>query len=364
MQTNRRWLVVTLFTLAITLGWVAAVLIHAGGDPKLFALIGTKFNEHDPAGSVGYDGQFSYYIATEGIAASPKLDIATYRYQRLLYPLLGGLLSFGQTGLAAWTLIAINVIALTATTGLLAIWLERYQMSPWYALVFASWVGCLLVIRMDLNELLCMSLGVAGLLLILDGQIRQMRLATLMLALSALTKDMGFVFIGAAMLYLWFSERRTALLVGIGASLPYVLLAILLQVTFAKSNIGIYQGPPLSIVPFAGYTMAKSTVELWLMVWWLIIPAVLLGGMAAFQLLVKRQVSLPTCLVLGAALWVIYLPGASAYDLIAAYRVAAPIVPAGVLFAGSLRQGRLLLGLTILWVPALLQVLLLPGFFF
>ena len=50
-------------------------------------------------GSVGYDGQFYYYIAHDPFILGQSynhIDFPAYRYQRIIYPLTAWLLSFGQ----------------------------------------------------------------------------------------------------------------------------------------------------------------------------------------------------------------------------------------------------------------------------
>src|SRR5262249_40479729 len=145
------------------------------------------------------------------------------------------------------------------------------------------------------------------------------------------------------------------------STLPYFMWVIFLQLTLVGFKLSTYSGPALSIIPFSGYLQAKTEIEFLLMVLWLIIPTLIIGGWAIYRM-IKGDFSLPVCMALGAALWAVYLPAASAYDLVAAYRVAAPIVPAGLLFAAQTNQRRLLWGLAALWLPALLQVFLLPGF--
>jgi hypothetical protein len=204
-----------------------------------------------------------------------------------------------------------------------------------------------------------MALGFAGLLLLIDGRTS---IGIVALALSALTKDMAFVFIGAAGLYLWLRNRRLAIITVMLSALPYVLWALFLRVTLGNIQNATTPVATLPIIPFSGYAQAKSSIELGLMILWLIIPTLILGGWSVWRLY-KGDTSLPVCLTFMAALWVAYLPALTAYDLVAAYRVAAPIIPAGLLFAAQIRNRRLLWGLTALWLPALLQVFLLPGFF-
>jgi hypothetical protein len=350
--------VVVSISIILTLIWITVVLNRARNDPKAFVVIGSVFQEHNPEGSIGYDGQFAYYIALEGLAAQPKLDVPSYRLQRILYPLIVGILSLGQTSVIPWMLILLNVVATAITVGYLAAWLIRYRRPPWYALVFAFWIGVIFTIRFDLNELTCVMLGTAGLTLVRD---KRLYAATVLLGLSTLAKDMGFVFIAAAGLCLFFSsQRRIAIAMTLFSLLPYIVWAIAVRQIVAAPTM-IYGGTIPSIFPLQGYANAKTSVELLLMGIWLILPALVLGTISLVYV-TRCPGSLPGWFMAAAALWVLYMPAASAYDLIASFRVAMPLIPAGLIFAAELRQPRLLYVLAALWTPALILALILPGF--
>ncbi len=89
MTRKNKWLTPTFVVTIICLVYVLGVLIGAGGDPLTFALLGTRFSEGNLQGTEGYDGQFAYQIALDPLEAAPYLDVPAYRYQRILYPLLG-----------------------------------------------------------------------------------------------------------------------------------------------------------------------------------------------------------------------------------------------------------------------------------
>jgi hypothetical protein len=344
--------------LVLTLLWVAVLLARGNYDPVAFVAIGTRFQDHDPQGSTGYDGQFAYYMAREGLASQPKLDVPSYRLQRILYPLIVSLVSLGQASLIPWMMIVVNLVALGIAAGVLAAWLVRYRRPAWYALVFAFWIGVIFTIRLDLNELTCVMFGIAGLALVRD---QRLYVGALLLALSALAKEMGFVFVAAAGLFLFFSGcRRAAMTLVVIGLLPYALWAFIIHFIVAEPAI-IYGGTLPPVFPLQGYSNAKTPIEFLLMVIWLILPALALGATALIYV-VRHPASLPAWFMLASAVWVLYLPAATAYDLTAAFRVAMPLVPAGLLFAADIQQPRLLYALSSLWTPALLIALILPGF--
>src|SRR5262245_62119812 len=88
----RPWMVVTVLCLV----YVALVLIRNNGNPLTLVTIGTRFSEHIADGTEGYDGQFVYYIARDPSGAAQYLDVPAYRFQRILLPVIGRILAFGQ----------------------------------------------------------------------------------------------------------------------------------------------------------------------------------------------------------------------------------------------------------------------------
>ncbi|MDQ1508875.1 MAG: hypothetical protein QOG50_719 [Actinomycetota bacterium] len=63
------------------------------------------------------------------LALGAAADIP-YRYGRMGLPLLGWLLAFGRPGLVGWTLIGVNLAALTAIPGLAALLLAEHRGAP------------------------------------------------------------------------------------------------------------------------------------------------------------------------------------------------------------------------------------------
>src|ERR1700716_1997885 len=83
-----------------------------------------------------YDSQFFYYLALDPVNARYYMDANTYRYTRILYPMVARALGLGQPGLIPYTLILVNWLALAGGATALAAWLRRKRVSPWFALVY------------------------------------------------------------------------------------------------------------------------------------------------------------------------------------------------------------------------------------
>src|SRR5690606_40616249 len=82
------------------------------GSPLALVTLGTRFSDGDlqgETGTEGYDGQFVYYIARDPGDAERFLDVPAYRFQRILLPILGRVLAFGQNDLLPWSLLLINL---------------------------------------------------------------------------------------------------------------------------------------------------------------------------------------------------------------------------------------------------------------
>src|SRR5690242_20551009 len=79
---------VTGLVAVLYLGLLIWLWYHFDSDALRFVHIGTYFTQHDPNGTRGYDGQFYYYTAMDPLNAASLMDNATFRLQRVFYPLL------------------------------------------------------------------------------------------------------------------------------------------------------------------------------------------------------------------------------------------------------------------------------------
>ncbi len=110
-------------------------------DPSVFVFAGDQWVDPGKAtpglivkpNSGGYDGQFYYRLAQHPFDAAPQaggiaFDHPAKRMQRILYPLLVWLVSFGHKAATAWALLGVNLAGLGAI----------------------AWLGCRLARRLDL----------------------------------------------------------------------------------------------------------------------------------------------------------------------------------------------------------------------
>jgi hypothetical protein len=140
-------------------------------------------------GSVGYDGQFYYYIAHDPFILGNSynhIDFPAYRYQRIIYPLTAWLLSFGQPKLIPCMMVAVNLLGILLGTYFIILILKHYGRSPWYSLIYASFWGFLLCLLRSLPEPLAITFVVMAVFFYLKGQtVRQV----VVLSFAALTQE-------------------------------------------------------------------------------------------------------------------------------------------------------------------------------
>jgi hypothetical protein len=236
---------------ALYTGWRLA---EANWDPLALAELGSRYALGAPDGSPGYDGQFNYYIAS---ALSPQevvghLDVPAYRYQRILYPLLGRLLALARPAWIPWTLLGLNLVAHALGTAALAAYLEGKGLKGQYALSYGLWVGLIAPVGLDLNEPLSYSLVIAAWLLL---ERRRSLAAAACLGLALFAKETALIFWLAALAAALFTSRDRRLLAGLAAGgLAFAAWQLWLLTQFGRIGLGSGgdMATPFEWIPFMG----------------------------------------------------------------------------------------------------------------
>ncbi len=270
----RPWHIVLLLSLV----YLIAVFLLNGADARVFVTLGTRFTEGDPAGTEGYDGQFTYFIAVDPSGAAALIDVPAYRYQRILLPVLARLLALGQLALIPWALVLINLVSLAGGTLLVERLLAREGISPWYALTYGLFAGVFMAVRLSLAE----PLAYALVLLAIDAERRgRIWAAAIALALAALTRETTLLFAAGYVVYL-FTQRRwgTGVLLGAIAALPFALWQIALALQFGSPGIGSggAMATPFELIPFMGFVriLTEGSLSVFIILGALLIPGVIL----------------------------------------------------------------------------------------
>ena len=332
--------------LAIAAGFAGARLVAGGGDPLALATLGERFAVGDPAGSEGYDGQFNYYIARDWDPAVvvAHLDVAQYRYQRILYPALARALALGDSQRVPWTLPAISLLAHFLGTLAVAAILDHERLPTGYALIYGLWVGVVGSAGIDLGEPLAYGLAAAGFLSLLSG--RQWTGAGA-LTLALLSKETTVFFWLAAWLAAALSRQRKAL-VGLSiGGLVFVAWQIWLWARFGSPGLGSGGAGASAFewLPFMGFVrVALVDARVFLLFLTILAPSILFpaiwGVFATGRQLWKGDRNRETLALLLNAGVIAFLPFSTFREPFALVRLASGLVLSLTLFCAVLRWRR------------------------
>jgi hypothetical protein len=346
----RPWHVV----LVVCLAYVLLTLLRYNGDPKNFALIGTRFDPGLPDGRPGYDGQFAYQIARDPLNGWTKTDVPAYRYQRIVYPFAARILAFGNADLVSWTLIVVNIAALAAGTWLVEKILLHFRMSRWYALTYGLSAGTMMAVRLDLTEPLAYALALAGVWLALKDR---WWWAAALLALAALTKEMTLAFAaGIGLVYL--SQRDWRKLIGFSAIvlLPFVIWQFVLWQWFGQPGIGSGGdlATPFELVPLRGlWSIALLDVRVFALLAAIMIPLAVIPALlslwATGREALRKIVDIPMAILLLNALLILITPQSTFREPLAMARYIVGLIAAVLIYAAARRSKRAL-NYSLLWM--------------
>ncbi|MBN1954967.1 MAG: hypothetical protein JW900_07935 [Anaerolineae bacterium] len=359
----RPWTVVLLLALV----YVGITLARFDGDPLAFALVGSRYATGDPGGTQGYDGQFAYFIARDPLQGWRYCDAPSYRYQRILYPLLAWALALGQGQAVGWTLVAVNVAALTAGTWATEKLLVSRGASPWYALVYGLYGGLVAGLRLDLAEPLAVGL-VQGALWLQEREKTSPAACHLssavLLALAALAKETALVAAAGLLLHLALERRwREAVQLGLLVGLPFAAWQGALWAWLGEPGVGSggAMATPFEAIPFMG--LGRVAMESWPAFWLLLavegplflLPTVWAVAASLRDLVRRRRHPWVTILLMQAAI-LPFLPFSTWREPLAMARLASGLVAAALLY-GGLRRSRRILSWSFFWLATLALVL-------
>ncbi|GHO75326.1 hypothetical protein KSD_30970 [Ktedonobacter sp. SOSP1-85] len=238
----------SLVTALLYLVFIVAFSIYRQYDALHYVHIGTVFSQHVAHGSAGYDGQFFYYMVTDPQHAPAHIDDPSYRYQRIIYPLLTALLSLGQKALVPYAMLLINFISIVGSVEIAAYLLKRRQLSPWYSLALGLYFGQTTAFIFDTTEPLTYFLICLGLLSL---EWKRTRTAALCMSLAVLARETAVLFpLGYIALLFWRRRWWESIRFALISLLPTVLWYGLIVVIFGRTGLGY--APPFERIPFRG----------------------------------------------------------------------------------------------------------------
>lgn len=330
----------------IALAYLLITLQQNGSDPMAFVRLGGHFDPRAGGQAMGYDGQFGYQIALDPLNGWRYADVPAYRYQRILFPFVVFLLSFGQPAAVPWMMLAVNLAAYAAGIWLLERTLEHYQKPRWFALIYGLYIGLLMALRLDLTEPLAYALVLAG---IYFGT-RQKKFASLTcLALAVLAKEITILFLGAFALMEFIRDRRRGVVFGGLGVAPFLLWKT--AVFFWLGDWGLNSGgalaAPFEYIPYFGWwKTALYAPQFFLTVSLLIVPLVVLPSLAGLRMsiacLLRRQVDESVLALLFTSLLIPFLPTSNIMDPLGVSRALIGLVIALVYFGAKQNNRRLL----------------------
>ena len=344
---------VTVFVTGFYLAFTAIALGMHGWNPLWFVWIGEKFANLTTGGTTGYDGQFIYYIARYGSAAIPHLDNPAYRLQRILFPAAVRLVSWGNPGLASWAMIVINFIAIVLTTYLLAKWLSKQQLSPWYALMYSLYIGTFLAYSRDLTEPLAFCLVIMGVILWLEGSYTH---AAIFLAMAPLAKEITLLFVFGIIASSLFQKKIKLAVLAFMTILPFVLWQGYLFMKLGA--IPMIVGPALEHIPLNGIlphlTLAPGRISSFLFVG---LPGFVLLCVAIIFLFRGNEQSPAMWWLLLNSLFVILMPFGVYDHIMASGRNATGLILSLLFLLPLLRRPVRIAGLVYWTFPTLIWIL-------
>lgn len=365
-----------LVTLALVI-YLSAIFFSDESDSKTFVTIGSCFSQctgengencavpddatlDEQFEIEGYDGQFNYFIARDPADAAPCIDVPAYRYQRILLPLMGYLLSFGQESTIPFIFVLINSVMLIIGTRILEDLLTLAGRKIWFALSYGLFFGLMISTRLSTSEPLAYGLVLVALWAYHKNHIGWMAVA---LGLAGLAKETtGFMTAGFLLWFVLNKRWRETVLLILVAGMPFVLWQLYLYDWFGQTGVGSggAKATSFEIIPFMG--VFKIGIE---------------GGVAAFLLLGvllvgipvvmpsiwalwvsvqdfrHKNISLYTCLLFTTALIMPFVPFSTYREFLGIYRFIPGLVMMVVLYSAERHLRRPLMYST-LWIVLLL----------
>lgn len=350
----RPWMVILL----IVCGYVGTVLVRYKGDPLSFVMVGGHFDPTVDNESLGYDGQFAYQIAVDPFDGWQRVDVPSYRYQRILYPLLARLLSFGNASLIPWMLILINMVVLVGGVAVTEAVLIQSGVNRWYALTYGLFVGLLGSVRLDLTEPLAYFIVQVAFLMLSK---KRLWWAAAFFILASLARELTLMFAVAYPIHLLSVRRwKTALTWSGVVFLPFIAWQVILKLWFGHWGIGSggALSSPFEVIPFHGWWgIISDSPEAFLLLSLYVVPLALLPAVVSMVTsictLMRRGCGMATwALLINAAVFMI-LPRSNVLDAFGLARVTAGLMIAVINFGAEQRSLRAL-RYSLLWATTVI----------
>lgn len=303
-----------------------------------FVHLGSIWANQDRSGSWGYDGQFYYQIARNPLQAYQYMDNASFRTQHILYGLVVGIFSLGQSGLIPYMLLFVNVLSVVISVELVARLLVKHGFSPWFSIALGLYFGQVAATLFDTAEPFTYMLICIGVWLLEE---KRLTLAAVIMGLATLSREIAILFPAAYALFFFLHRQwRAFASFVVGGIVPLLLWLLCLRLIFGQTGVTFTR--PLEHIPFAGIFFYLHTPKKFLLLLLLMLLPTLAGWLLAGRELLYRRLS-PLHFFLAANLLLITLMSHFSYeDLVSSGRIATGLVLAVLLFGIHTRDKHVL----------------------
>ena len=355
------WSVTFLFALL----YIVVALARSQWDPMAFVMVGGKFDTRVPNQGLGYDGQFAYQIARDPLNGWRYVDVPAYRYQRILYPLVARLLSFGNESVLPWVMILINLASLVTGTWIVERMLRSYGLNGWYSLGYGLFSGLWMSLRLDLTEPLSFLFLWGGLWAF---ERKKWVSSAGLLACALLSREVTLLF-AVGCIFSLLASRRFSLgfAWGSGVVLPFLAWQVVLWRWFGEFGLrsGGAFSSPVEWIPYRGWWgFASLNPEYFWIMSLLVVPVAVIPSIAAIWAggmgLCKKLSDVSAWILLLNGCLIAILPRSILLDPLGLIRTLIGLLSA-VIFFGMQKPSRRALNYSLLWLT-LSAFLLMDGF--
>lgn len=207
----------------------------------------------------GYDGQNYYYVAMDSIF---KMDYKNaYRQQRMLYPFLSKLLTFGDKSLLPYTMYLVNLTSLALGMYFFILILRYYSLNPMWSLFYGLSPPSIMTIQYDLPSPLSIFLIIAAVYFYICRD--RVYLTALFFAFAFLTREDSLLVL--LPLLVWDFQKNRSLSRGVilaSSGIPFVLWQFYIAFKIGKLPTGVSAASTLNPMPFYGVAEYFLTVKI------------------------------------------------------------------------------------------------------
>jgi hypothetical protein len=143
----------------------------------------------DRSATIGYDGQFYYFLAVDPAHGRDYMDAPGIIYSRIGYPMTARALSGGNPTLIPYMMVLVNILAAVGGTLAVAFFFRRHSMPPALALLYGFYPGLVLAVLRDLTEPMAFGLAAAGLVVFDWRSKRRLLGSATLFGLAMLTRE-------------------------------------------------------------------------------------------------------------------------------------------------------------------------------